>query len=112
VLTAQPSLDSHEIRRSQFKLAMAVGNSRKYRIFDIHGRHFVQSGKQAGLSQRLIEQAITDITDRCEAAFEHIEAQLPKGFPEAIHHSVKTAALARLRQLHPASDELTDEGDA
>jgi serine/threonine-protein kinase HipA len=104
VLTAQPSLDAHQIRRGQFKLAMAVGNSRKYRIFDIHGRHFVESGKNAGLSARLIEQAITDITDKCDTAFDQIEAQLPKDFPEAIHHFVKMGALSRLRQLHTADD--------
>jgi serine/threonine-protein kinase HipA len=104
VLTAQPSLDAHQIRRGQFKLAMAVGNSRKYRIFDIHGRHFVESGKNAGLSARLIEQAITDITDKCETAFDQIEAQLPKDFPEAIHHFIKMGALSRLRQLHTADD--------
>lgn len=106
VLTAQPSLDAHQIRRNQLKLAMAVGNSRKYRIFDIHGRHFVETGRAAGLPVQLIAQAIDEIRAVFDKAFSAIEHVLPKHFPEAIHAAVAAGARERLRQLGTADAEL------
>lgn len=106
VLTAQPSLDADQIRRNQFKLAMAVGNSRKYRIFDIHGRHFVETGRAAGLSVQLIRQAITEIREAFDEAFSNVERLLPPHFPEAIHVAVAAGARERLRQLGTADPEL------
>jgi len=106
VLTAQPSLDAHQIRRNQFKLAMSVGNSRRYRIFDIHGRHFVETGRTAGLSAQLIGQAIDEIREDFEHAFSDVEQHLPAHFPEAIHASVAVSARERLRHLDTADAEL------
>lgn len=107
VLTAQPSLDANQIRRNQFKLAMALGNSRKYRIFDIHGRHFVETGRAAGLSVQLIGQAITEIREAFDDAFLNVERLLPRHFPEVIHAAVQAGARERLRQLGTADAELT-----
>ncbi|WP_221774080.1 type II toxin-antitoxin system HipA family toxin [Novosphingobium flavum] len=106
VLTAQPSLDAHQIQRKQLKLAMAVGNSRKYRIFDIHGRHFVETGRAAGLPVQLIGQAIDEIREAFDEAFAAVERLLPKHFPEAIHAAVAAGARERLRQLGTADAEL------
>lgn len=106
ILTAQPSLDTHQIRRNQFKLAMAIGNSRRYRIFDIHGRHFVETGRAAGLSIQLIGQAIDEVRASFDRAFNDVEHQLPVHFPEAIHASVVASARDRIRQLDTADAEL------
>ncbi|MBO9712510.1 type II toxin-antitoxin system HipA family toxin [Sphingomonas sp.] len=106
VLTAQPSLDAHQIRRNQFKLAMAVGNSRKYRIFEIHGRHFVEAGRAAALSTQLIARAIDDIRQAFDRAFAAVEALLPAHFPEAIHATVLAGARERLHRLATADAEL------
>lgn len=106
ILTAQPSLDTHQIRRNQFKLAMAIGNSRRYRIFDIHGRHFVETGRAAGLSTQLIGQAIDEVRARFDRAFNDVEHQLPAHFPEAIHASVVASARDRIRQLDTADPKL------
>lgn len=106
ILTAQPSLDPHQIRRNQFKLAMAIGNSRHYRIFDIHGRHFVETGRAAGLSIQLIGQAIDEVRASFDRAFNDVEHQLPAHFPEAIHASVAAGAMDRLRRLDTADAEL------
>lgn len=106
ILTAQPSLDTHQIRRNQFKLAMAIGQSRRYRIFDIHGRHFVETGRAAGLSNQLIGQAIDEVRASFDHAFSDIERLLPAQFPEAIHASVASGAKERLRHLDTANAEL------
>lgn len=102
VLTAQPGIDAHQIQRKAFTLAMSVGANRKYRIADIHGRHFVEIAKEAGLGVAHIKKAIEEIQNSAASAFETMEAELPKEFPPAIHESVKAAALDRLRMLESA----------
>lgn len=91
---------------SGHKLAMSVGNSRRYRIFDIHGRHFVETGRAAGLSAQLIRQAIDEIRASFDHAFSDVERQLPAHFAEAIHASVAAGARDRIRQLDTADAEL------
>jgi len=99
VLSAQPSLDNHQIRQNQMKLAMCVGKSRHYKIGDIHGRHFVQTGLAAGLPKPLIRKVMADIIDDAPKAIEAVATKLPEGFPMAIHESVSEALLQRVRQL-------------
>lgn len=97
ILTAQPSLDSRRIERKQMKLAMSVGTSRHYRIDTIHGRHFVQTGEEAGLPRSLVLSAIEQIAGNAEKAMAQLESALPAGFPEFIHASVSAAVRTRLR---------------
>jgi serine/threonine-protein kinase HipA len=99
VLTAQPSLDSHQIERKQMKLAMSVGKSRHYKIDTILARHFAQTGEQAGVPRSLIRSAIEDIAGNAEKAVAQLEATLPADFPEFIHPSVSAAVKARLPSL-------------
>lgn len=99
VLTAQPSLDSGQIQRKQMKLAMSVGDKNHYRIAEVQARHFLQTAEAAGVPKTLARESIDSIADTAEAALDEIEGELPKGFPGAIHTSVKTAAMERLRSL-------------
>ncbi|WP_247519297.1 MULTISPECIES: HipA domain-containing protein [unclassified Bradyrhizobium] len=99
VLTAQPSLDTGQIQRKQMELAMSVGTNNHYRIAEVQGRHFVQTGEAAGVPKKLVQESIEAVAATAEAALVKIENELPMGFPEAIHTSVQTAAMQRLRSL-------------
>lgn len=99
VLTAQPSLDARQIERKQMKLAMAVGNSNPYRIDGIHGRHFVETGQQAGLPHSMVRSALDEIAEGARAIMDRLGGALPPGFPEQIHASVSRAVMARLPSL-------------
>jgi len=99
VLTAQPSLDTRQIERKQMKLAMSVGDRRHYRIDDIASRHFFQTGAQAGMSKPVVGKAIEEIAVVMPAALTALEDELPAGFPQRLHNSVKTGIQARLRIL-------------
>lgn len=99
VLTAQPSLDAHQIERKQMKLAMSVGTDRHYRINEILWRHFIQTGEAAGLPKSLVGEAIEEMADRAPQVIEQIESELPVEFPAAIHTSVKDAITDRLSKL-------------
>jgi serine/threonine-protein kinase HipA len=98
VLTAQPSLDRRQIERKQMKLAMSVGDSRHYRVDEIRGRHFVQTGMRAGLSRKFATECLAAVVADAGNAFEVVESQLPVGFPVKIHASIKAGTLQRLER--------------
>lgn len=99
VLSAQPSFDNRQIPHKAFRLAMSLGVSRKYKVLDVHGRHFVETARESGLGPALISQTVDSVRTIGEKAFDLVQGQLPAGFPEAIHASVQAAASERLKQL-------------
>lgn len=98
VLTAQPSVDSRQVPQKAFKLAMSIGGGR-YRIADIHGRHFVEIGRAAGLGPAVTRQALDEVRASVEPLAARMEVVLPRDFPEAIHASVQRAVTSRLERL-------------
>jgi serine/threonine-protein kinase HipA len=105
VLTAQPSLDARQIEHKQMKLAMSVGKNRHYRFRDIHARHFVQTGEEAGLPKGLVRGVVDEVAATANAALEQMESILAADFPEAIHTSVKRAVIDRAQNLTLADAE-------
>ena len=99
VLTAQPSLKTRKIERKQMKLAMFVGDSRHYRLDEIKGRHFIQTAERAGLPGALARGALEEVAELADSATSNLEKQLPRGFPEYIHSSVKAGLIRRLRNI-------------
>jgi len=99
ILTAQPSLDRRRIEPKQLKLAMSLGSNRHYRIKEIVRRHFVQTGKEAGLPGKLIHHALDEVTDTAEHALADVTDKLPDNFPASIHESIHKAVRSRLRAL-------------
>ena len=99
VLTAQPSFDAKQIRHKAYKLAMSVGNNRKYKILDIHKRHFVETAKEANMGENIIEPIFEEVIETSQQALDLIEESLPANFPEGIHESVKSSVLSRIKIL-------------
>jgi len=99
VLTAQPSFDARQIDQRQFRLAMSVGKNRHYRMHEILGRHFVQTGETAKLPKKLVLDAIESMVGTAEAALQRVEQDLPASFPQAIHDSVKRGVMERVSKL-------------
>lgn len=106
VLTAQPAFDKRQIPNNKYKLAMSAGKSRHYRILEIMGRHFVQSGKAAGLGLTLMRNAIESILDNADSAGNRARAKMPDDFVHDIHESIADAITKRLRHLASALDDL------
>lgn len=99
VLSVQPMVDAGQIGRNAFKLSMAVGNSGKYRLNEIHGRHFVETGKACGLSPRLISQTLDEVRAEIMTAIEAVNTQLPNDFPPALVASIADGAYGRADRL-------------
>ena len=103
VLSAQPSLVARQIHEKQMKLAMFVGDSRHYAVEYIRGRHFVQTAERAGLPGGIAREALAEVAQEADSALSAVEGQLPSGFPEEIHESVRSGLLSRAKNIDPAS---------
>jgi len=105
VLSAQPAFDARQIPHGKYKLAMSAGKGRKYRIVDITGRHFIETGKEAGLGPTIMQQVVADILEQAGSATDRALAQMPEDFAGDIHESISKAINARLRLLKPTLGE-------
>lgn len=103
VLSAQPSLDQHQIARKNVKLAMSVGDNRHYRIDEIEGRHFAQTAKRARLPNTLVAELFKEIMESAPKALAAVQEQLPANFPAAIHTSISRGVQSRLTKLEVAN---------
>ncbi|MDO8973748.1 type II toxin-antitoxin system HipA family toxin [Reyranella sp.] len=99
VLSAQPALDRKQIPRNKFKLAMSVGKSRKYEILNIVGRHFIETGKKAGLGKTIMGQVVSELLEQADKASEETVAKMPADFAGEIHESISAAMTERLHVL-------------
>lgn len=106
VLSAQPAFDAGRIRHRGFTLAMSAGARPHYKILDVHGRHFVETAKAAGLGPTVIRQVLEDVILAAPGAAAEALYRMPPDFPGAIHASVAAAIAARLPRLETAWDAI------
>lgn len=99
VLSAQPAFDKKQITDYRYKLAMSVGTNRKYRILDISGRHFVETGREAGFGKTQIRAMVEEVLAKAPGAAGQALARMPKDFGRDIHDSVASAIAERLPRL-------------
>jgi len=104
VLTAQPAFDAHRIPHRSYKLAMSVGATPHCKILDLHGRHFVETAKKAGIGPAVIRAVIDDVRAKAAGAAEEARRAMPADFPDALHQAVAAAIEARLPRLDTADD--------
>lgn len=106
VLSVQGAVDRKQLNAKSFRLAMAAGRGRHYRIDEVVGRHFVQTARAAGLGPTIIEQVLVDVRDNAAAAPEIARAAMPDDFAGDIHDSIGNAIAKRLPLLETAFAEL------
>ena len=63
VMSAQPAVDSGQLRRSRYKLALAVGDNRHYVMATIQPRHFVQTALRQGMDSRVVGEVCAELAD-------------------------------------------------
>ena len=102
VLSAQGAFDLRQIPNNKFKLAMSVGKSRKYRLLEIAGRHFIETAHEAGLGATALKATLQQILEVGPGAASAALAEMPADFHPAIHESVAKAIGARLPRLETA----------
>lgn len=99
VISAQPSVNAGEIRHNQFRLAMAVGNNRHYRMNTIAARHFVETAQRAGMGEKIMASIFEELRETTMAAVKDTVAQLPNNFPEEITLAIQSGIDKRLQTI-------------
>jgi serine/threonine-protein kinase HipA len=106
VLTAQPAFDRNQIRRREYRLAMSLGATPHYRIDAVLGRHFIESGKAAGLGPRLMRKIVDEVRDAAETAPDRALMEMPKDFHPEAYEAVRNVLPRRLALLETAHQAL------
>lgn len=99
VLSTQPLLDAGSLRRTEMKMAMAVGDGKHYRVDEIMPRHFVQSAAKAGLPATLPMEVAEELISALPQTIDDTRARLPPDFPESLITSVTKGVHSRLKRL-------------
>ena len=99
VMSLQPIFDAKQLTRRQMKMAMAVGKKRRYRLFDILPRHFLQTAELCGMGESIVQEIFTELLKDSDNAIEKTVAAMPKGFPASITDSIIGGYKARLPQI-------------
>lgn len=102
VISAQPSVDAGQIRKNSFRLAMAVGDNRHYRINTIKPRHFLQSAQRAGLGGEIVHSIFAELRETGREAMARTLDRLPDRFPESVSRSIRAGFLRRLDLIRTA----------
>ncbi len=99
VMSAQPAVDAGQLRERDFRMALAVGNSRHYAIGAIFPRHFAQSAAREGIPARVVEEICRELADGADMAIETVLRSLPEEFPGELAESVIDGLRRRLRLI-------------
>lgn len=99
VISTQPNVDARQLRRNQMKLAMAVGNTRHYRVDTIRPRHFEETAAKAGVGASVLHSIFDDLAKSGAKAVETATANLPRGFPQHLVDSLAAGFAARLHLI-------------
>lgn len=99
VLSVQPIVDAHQMRLSRFRMAMAVGDRRHYRVDSILPRHFCQTGVNAGLSPVVVRRLFSELVAEGPEAMRVTRDALPKGLPRPLVDSIFGGFVSRLALL-------------
>lgn len=96
VMSAQPTLDAHQMPRKRMRLAMSVGNNRHYIIDTIMPRHFVESAEKIGVPGSVVREQLKDLIDLAPRAIETVANSMRSGFPDDISNSIVRGVEQRL----------------
>lgn len=96
IMSVQPNYAAGQIRRREFRLAMAVGVNRHYIIEGIMPRHFLQMAKVAGVPKVGVEEILDTLESSAESALERATQAMPNGFPGDIADQIAESLKARI----------------
>jgi serine/threonine-protein kinase HipA len=97
VVSVQPNVDMNQIQPKEFRLAMAVGENRHYRVNEIVPRHYYQMADKAGLPKSDLDEAFAWLQNSVPSALGYAIAAMPPGFPVQLARSIAGGVTRRLR---------------
>ncbi len=111
VLSVQPVHDARQLTRNRYRMAMAVGDRRHYRVDSILPRHFYQTGAKAGLDEATIRGLFAQLVADAPGAIQTTKASLPRWFPKDLANSIFGGFNSRLGLLDLELARFADDGE-
>lgn len=102
VLSAFPIMGNgaNRLAPQKARLAMAVrGTQNHYRIAQILRRHWVEQGRQVGMTPADVEAIVAELKGSVEGAIARTEARLPTDFPADVAEAVFDGVRAQAAKL-------------
>jgi serine/threonine-protein kinase HipA len=99
IMSAQTNFDAKQLTRREFRLAMAAGDRRHYRMGDILPYYFKESAKSAGVAETEVDDLFVALALDADDALDRTIDSMPELFPLEIADSVASSMRARLDQL-------------
>lgn len=99
IMSLQPNYAAKQLRRKEFRLAMAVGDKRHYAVESILPYHFLEDAKAAGMAQEQVRELFGSLGKTAESAFERAVAAMPDGFPQQLAEHIGDAMRKRSGKL-------------
>lgn len=99
VMSVQPAVDASQLRRNRMKLALAVGDSRRYVVHEIMPRHFLQTAANSGIPATVVQSIFDELLESAQTAGSKVMEDLPAGFPVELARSIVGGLRSRLRLM-------------
>ena len=99
IVSTQYAHDRKQIPRNSFRLAMALGDKRRYKVTSIAPRHFEQTAKRVGLSAPALNEIMSEIVTGLPGAIEIVQRTTQGCVPEDMIASIVKAAQCRCEEM-------------
>lgn len=95
VMSLQYNVDLRQVNGREYRVAMAVGTDRHYKVDEISPRHFVQSAMDAGVSRSSANAWIGEVAQKVSGAIERVGLVVGGAVPAEMFESIASGALRR-----------------
>ncbi len=99
ILSTQWQHDRGQISSTAFRLAMAIGDKRRYRVNAIAPRHFEQTAKRAGYPIAALHEVMAEILERLPKAIGAVQEAIDPNVPAAMVEAITKAAERRAAEI-------------
>ena len=89
VMSAAPAVQKKQVQPKSFKMAMAVGKSRYYRMDRIDHRHWLETAQLCRFAKSEMQSIIDEVRDRRTTALSTVDSQIPRQFPDHIWDAIR-----------------------
>ena len=97
VMSADPHVNPKTLPFEKIKLAMAVGDSRHYKIKEILPRHWRQTAAKGKFAE--IDELIEEVRTQTESVVKTVNSNLPRHFPKKISEPIFKTMIKRSKTL-------------
>ncbi|KXS33955.1 MAG: HipA [Idiomarina sp. T82-3] len=101
IISAYPAVGGTGLNIRDLKLAMSLRGSagKKWKIYQVYKRHFLNVAKEAEFSPTRMNEIITELCEQVDEVIERVRGDLPNDFPERVSVPIFEGMQERKRRL-------------